>query len=377
MLIKKLHTYAIVKSMDNDQIVQLKNLIQQALNLQSHLSLDTRVLTPVNLVEERVKFLKSKTYNPQFKYIKKPNPISEDDITKLQTKLVDLDLPTDLSDFYLTAIEQMKTQLKTVQAIGTANFASFSGRLFTITQTTTDLYLNQVPQVDFNTKTGHQLLDAEKIRQRFEVVIRNYALSDVDVILDDFNPYTVRTGSKRLIVGSGIHRYDNNVERLITHEIESHIIRRKSLIQMENILHRFASFDKSILFSEGLAVYNEINQKKITKSAMNTYIQRLQAVNKLDLGFRDIYNYLINFIKPNLAFVMTYRVKRGMTDTSLPGGYEKDAYYLMGYFEVKDFVDKGGDLKNLYAFAVPELEILLKKYNLASDKEPLLPKFLP
>jgi hypothetical protein len=228
--------------MDHDQIVQLKNLIQQALNLQSHLSLDTRVLTPVNLVEERVKFLKSKTYNPQFKYIKKPISVSEDDITKLQTKLVDLDLPTDLSDFYLTAIEQMKTQLKTVQAIGTANFASFSGRLFTITQTTTDLYLNQVPQVDFNTKTGHQLLDAEKIRQRFEAVIRNYALSDVEVILDDFNPYTVRTGSKRLIVGSGIHRYDNNVERLITHEIESHIIRRKSLIQIANVLHRFASF---------------------------------------------------------------------------------------------------------------------------------------
>lgn len=362
--------------MDHDQIGQLKNLIQQALNLQSHLSLDTRVLTPVNLVEERVKFLKSKTYNPQFKYIKKPISVSEDDITKLQTKLVDLDLPTDLSDFYLTAIEQMKTQLKTVQAIGTANFASFSGRLFTITQTTTDLYLNQVPQVDFNTKTGHQLLDAEKIRQRFEAVIRNYALSDVEVILDDFNPYTVRTGSKRLIVGSGIHRYDNNVERLITHEIESHIIRRKSLIQIANVLHRFAPFDKSILFSEGLAVYNEINQKKITKSAMNTYIQRLQAVNKLDLGFRDIYNYLINFIKPGLAFVMTYRVKRGMTDTSLPGGYEKDAYYLMGYFEVKDFVDKGGDLKSLYSFAVPGLEILLKKYNLASDKEPLLPKFL-
>ena len=58
--------------MDHDQIVQPKNLIQLALNLQSHLSLDTRVLTPVNLVEERVKFLKSKTYNPQFKYIKKP-----------------------------------------------------------------------------------------------------------------------------------------------------------------------------------------------------------------------------------------------------------------------------------------------------------------
>jgi hypothetical protein len=145
---------------------------------------------------------------------------------------------------------------------------------------------------------------------------------------------------------------------------------------MKNVFHRFAPFDQTILWSEGLAVYNEITQKKITKSAMNTYLQRLQAVSKLDLSFREIYNYLINFITPQLAFVMTYRVKRGMADTSEPGGYEKDAYYLMGYFEVKDFVDKGGDLKDLYRFAVPNLGELLKKYNLASEKEPLLPKFL-
>jgi hypothetical protein len=362
--------------MDSEKINLLTSLVKKALSFQSQLSLDTRVLTPINLVSERTKFLKSPTYNPQFKYQKKPIVLTETDIDTLLSELADLNLPEDLSTFYQTAIQQMKTQLKTVQAIGTANFASFSGRLFTITQTTTDLYLNQVPQVEFNTKTGHTLLDAEKIRKRFEEVIKDYAFDDVEVVLDDFNPYTVRVGSKRLIVGSGIHRYSNNVERLITHEIESHIIRRKSLLQMDNLLHRFAPFDKSILFSEGLAVYNEITQKKITKSAMNTYIQRLQAVNKLDLSFREIYNYLLNFIKPNLAFVMTYRVKRGMTDTSLPGGYEKDAYYLMGYFEVKDFVDKGGSLKDLYAFAVPQLEILLKKYNLASDKKPLLPKFL-
>ncbi len=362
--------------MNSDITTKLSDLVKKCLLLQSELSLDTRVLTPINLVSERAKFFKSKTYNPQFKYQKRIPKVTEEELETLLRDFNTLMLPDDLRKYYETALEQMKTQLKTVLAIGTPNFSSFSSRLFTITQDATQIYLNQIPQFEFNTKTGHQLLDAEEIKGRFEEIIEDYKFDDVEVFLDDFNPYTVRVGSKRLIVGSGIRRYANNVDRLITHEIESHIIRRRSLMAIKNVLHRFAPFDRSILFSEGLAVYNEITQKKITKSAMNTYIQRLQAVSKLDLSFREIYNYLLNFIKPNLAFVMTYRVKRGMTDTSLPGGYEKDAYYLMGYFEVKDFVDKGGDLKNLYRFAVPELEILLKKYNLASDNKPILPKFL-
>lgn len=361
--------------MDQTTVLQLKDFIKKCIKAQSQLALDTKVLTPINLVTEKERFFQSSTYNPQFTYQNREVDLTDDDLNSLIQTLNHLSLPEELRAFYEKALVQMQTQRKTLLAIGTDNFASFSSRLFSITQDATQKYLDLVPGVEFNTKTGHSLLDAKAIRDQFKEVIDDYNF-DVEVILDDFNPFTVRVGSKRLIVGSGIRRYKNNVSRLITHEIESHIIRRKSLLQMKNILHRFAPFDQAILFSEGLAVYNEITQKKITKSAMNTYLQRLQAVSKLDLSFREIYNYLINFITPQLAFVMTYRVKRGMADTSLPGGYEKDAYYLMGYFEVKDFVDKGGDLKNLYAFAVPELEILLKKYNLASDKEPLLPKFL-
>ena len=354
---------------------KLTALVKKCLKLQSQLILDTKVLTPVNLIEERQKFFDSKTYNPQFHYQKKELDVREDEISALLDELNQLGLPEDLQTFYEKTIVQMQNQLKTMQAIGTKNFAAFSSRLFGLTPEAFKEYLNLVPDVEFNTRTGRILLDASTIQKYFTQVIESYQF-DVEVVLDDFNPFTVRVGSKRLVVGSKIRRYKNNVLRLVTHEIESHIIRRKSLIQMRNPLHRLAPFDQAILYSEGLAVYNEITQKKITKSAMNTYLQRLHSVSKLELSFREIYTYLLNFMTPQLAFVMTYRVKRGMTDTSLPGGYEKDAYYLMGYFEVKDFVDKGGDLKNLYAFAVPELEILLKKYNLASDKEPLLPKFL-
>ncbi len=361
--------------MQPELLKQLHSLVKKCLKLQSQLALDTTVLTPENLLSEKTKFFASPTYNPQFEYKKKETNITETELSGLLDELNQPGLPEDLRSFYESTIVQMQNQLKTLQSIGTKNFAAFSSRLFGLTPEAFKEYLELVPDVEFNTKTGHKLLDAPTIQRYFAKVVDNYYF-DVDVVLDDFNPFTVRVGSKKLVVGSGIRRYKNNVERLVTHEIESHIIRRKSLLQMKNPLHRLAPFDRSILYSEGLAVYNEITQKKITRSAMNTYLQRLQAVSKLELSFREIYNYLLNFMTPQLAFVMTYRVKRGMTDTSLPGGYEKDAYYLMGYFAVKDYVDKGGHLKDLYTFAIPELGVLLKKYNLASDKEPLLPKFL-
>ncbi len=362
-------------AMDQSTILALKVFVKKCLRIQSQLALETRVLTPKNLISERNQFMASPSYNPQFEYQKKEIDISEEDLSVLLEELNQLGLPEDLRSFYESTIVQMQNQLKTIHSIGTKNFAAFSSRLFGLTPEVFKQYLDLVPEVEFNTKTGDKLLDAPTIQKYFSKVVDDYYF-DVEVVLDDFNPFTVRVGSKKLVVGSGIRRYKNNVERLVTHEIESHIIRRKSLLQMKNPLHRLAPFDRSILYSEGLAVYNEISQKKITKSAMNTYLQRLQAVSKLELSFRAIYTYLLNFMTPQLAFVMTYRVKRGMPDTSLPGGYEKDAYYLMGYFAVKDYVDKGGHLKDLYTFAVPELGVLLRKYNLASDKEPLLPKFL-
>lgn len=363
--------------MSDEIVTQLKYIIKKAILLQSKLNLGTSMLTPTNLLEEREKFFASADNNPVFVYKKKKLMVTEDDIELLLTDLNNLEIDQDLKDYFFNAIYKFKLVKKTIEAIGTDNFASFSSQLFNISQIEIDTHLNMIPELKFNEPSKKELWSALTIKNHFEqIIMERYGLDEVKILLDEFNPFTIRVSNQKVIVGGKIKRYSHNVERLTVHEIESHVLRRQSLLQTKNVLHRLASYDQSILYSEGLAVYNEITTGKITESAMNIYINRMQSVNRIHLSFREIYNYLINFLEPKIAFIMTYRVKRGMRDTSQPGGFKKDAYYLMGYFRVKEFVDKGGDIKDLYRFALPELITLLRKHNLASTKYTILPRFL-
>lgn len=363
--------------MNDDTISQLKSIIKKAIVLQSKLNLGTSILTPSNLLEEREKFLASKTNNPIFVYKNKKVQITEENIEQLLSELENLEIENDLKDYFFNAIYKFKLVKKTIESIGTNNFASFSNQLFNISQSEIDTHLNRIPELEFNEPSDKELWSAITIKNHFDqIIMERYGLDEVEILVDEYNPFTIRVSNQKVIVGGKIKRYSHNVERLTTHEIESHVLRRQSLLQTKNVLHRLAAYDQSILYSEGLAVYNEISTGKITESAMNIYINRMQSVNRIHLSFREIYNYLLNFLEPKIAFIMTYRVKRGMRDTSQPGGFKKDAYYLMGYFRVKEFVDKGGDIKDLYRFALPELVTLLRKYNLASTKYTILPRFL-
>ena len=64
-----------------------------------------------------------------------------------------------------------------------------------------------------------------------------------------------------------------------------------------------------------------------------------------------------------------------MPDTSKPGGYPKDAAYLLGYKAVLDFL-KEGEEKNMYYSKDPNLTTLLLKYDLLKERNLLLPEFV-
>ena len=49
----------------------------------------------------------------------------------------------------------------------------------------------------------------------------------------------------------------------------------------------------------------------------------------------------------NNAYVITKRVKRGLKDTALPGGYIKDHLYFQGREKVINYLNEGNKLKPL------------------------------
>ncbi len=53
-----------------------------------------------------------------------------------------------------------------------------------------------------------------------------------------------------------------------------------------------------------------------------------------EMSFRTLYNCLLGVLPKYSAFDVTYRVKRGLSDTSKPGLYTKDICYFRGFRKV-------------------------------------------
>ena len=206
-------------------------------------------------------------------------------------------------------------------------------------------------------------------------MLRLYNISSFKVEIDTFSPHIVSVGYHTIGIGSEIRRFECNVDRLVIHEIESHVLQTENVKNSLTKLSELSKYGDQNLYGEGLAIYNEIMTRKITPSAFEMYYFRIKAVRMLNKSFRQIYSTLSEVLNPQRAFIMTYRVKRGMADTSLPGGFPKDACYLLGFHEIETLIAEKYPKKLLYATKSPTLSSLLFKYGFLDTKNIITPKF--
>lgn len=350
---------------------------KKCLQLRTTCILDTSVLTPTNFSQEKIKFMRSKTYNPIFTYKKISVKKIVKEIEVLRNQLEEMQLPDDLTVYFLDYLTNLALLSKTVQAIGLDTFPGLTKKLFKISVSNAHEVLKTLPKIIFQEEQKNKMHTAEEIAGIFHTYLQNYhELYNYRIYLDTFNDHTIRVGEKQLVIGSRVRRTASNVNRLIVHEIESHILQRYNTKLGKNPLVRLICAGEQEMLSEGLAVFNEVYTKTITHKAYATYFYRLKAVEMLNSSFREIYDYLTNFVTPHQSFIITARVKRGMTNTSLPGGFPKDAAYLLGYDKINKYVADGGNLPFLYIVRNPEYGKLLEKYNLLTTAEYVLPKFL-
>jgi len=67
-----------------------------------------------------------------------------------------------------------------------------------------------------------------------------------------------------------------------------------------------------------------------------------------EMGFRELYERLLEVGGSSLAWGIALRVKRGLKDPSLPGVYGKDVVYFRGLRTVRNWLESGGDIGQLY-----------------------------
>ena len=130
---------------------------------------------------------------------------------------------------------------------------------------------------------------------------------------------------------------------------------------------------------EGLALIMEEMNNILSKNRQCNYAGRVLATSLVQKPFYKIIEELLLFFDRSEAFQITHRVKRGLEDTGKPGGFTKDYVYLLGYSLLKEFLDNGGKLEQLYIGKISTIHVrvlwpLVEKGVL---KRPLLlPNFL-
>lgn len=354
---------------------KLEEITKEIIEDKNALRLGTTTLSPLNYLEETKKFFSSKKYNPQYIYKRQDLPDLTERISLHKAKIDKLPIPEDLKEHLLEFLDDQNNLFLTKKSVGKKDFSENAHRLFNWGTDRLDLLLANTPNVKFEMHISHKVQNTQNIKERFENALSKYKIEDFSVRIDTFSPHIINAGYKTVAIGSEIRRYTCNVDRLIIHEIESHVLQTENIKNSATPLAQLSKYGNQNLYGEGLAVFNEVYSRKITPGAFELYYSRIKAVRLLHKSFRDIYETLVETLTPQRAFVMAYRVKRGLSDTSQPGGFPKDAAYLLGYHEIDTMVKAGFPKELLYATKSPVLSALLAKYSLIDTKKIILPKF--
>ncbi len=252
-------------------------------------------LNPLNLNAEKEKFFASNfTYNPQFTY---NQPINQRELIKYgQPKPLYLWLAKKIVKKFINSQNPIALQ----------------------------------PPQDYLTQT--------EITELIQERLHYYQLEDTYHLL--FSPEFVsriavnnKNKTIKIRLPVTVNRFE--IEGTMRHEIDTHILRqvnyqRQAWYKQKN---RY-NLRPHLRTEEGLALINELtanSSKLVYKSALN-YLAVDLALEK---DFVSVFHFFYQtWHDADRAWLWTTKKKRGLSDTSQPGGYTKDLVYFEGFLQV-------------------------------------------
>ncbi len=291
-------------------------------------------LSPTNLLAEKEKFFADETYNPQFLYEEK---ITVQDLTKYgspQKKYVDI-AEAILEKSYFSRNEQ-------------------------------DLFMMEGNKVDQHgvTQKVQTFLEIHNLEKRFDILWSSSFISRASI--------TTNAIKLRLPVDFR----DEGLIGMIYHEIGTHALRRINYEKQPWFKKKKQyGFGDHLVTEEGLAVLHALIPHSF-KSAFIAAIRYLAITFAQDHSFAEVWKFLGTYVQdPERRWIITFRAKRGLEDTSFPGGFTKDLVYLQGMVDVWDWLNTHDfDITPLY-YGKIAVEDVDKAVPLNFDFQPLLPSF--
>jgi hypothetical protein len=199
----------------------------------------------------------------------------------------------------------------------------------------------------------------------------------VDVTIEMNARLSVESASSILRVRANALFAPVEIERLLIHEIGTHVFRgingaRQPLRLLRLGLHSYLATE------EGLAAWHEATLATPAASAVRTYALRIVCCDLcLRCGFAEAFEALRPYATPEELFDTIARAKRGFADTSRPGAHVKDHVYYTGLLTVTRHLNlwpADHELLMVGKVSVEDLPVLKTMRDQGMVREP---KFLP
>lgn len=297
---------------------------------------------PINFENEKERVFRDKAYNPQFKY-----DGFRTDLITAETILKKLKADKSVFGILLNQkINEFTNQINLIKNYGKEDFTKYSIKLYG--KPSEELIKRAKAILRLESEDEFAYLNTMSAIKKFVDVMKEYNLKYTVIEKDMIVAANFDIAHKMMYINKNRRYSENEIRRLIVHEIKTHIIRSENGKKQRYKLF-VIGFPNYLSTEEGLAVYNEERFGFLNNGLLKRYAGRVVAVNMaLKNSFSFIYNYLLDYFGKEQAFTLATRAKRGLSDTSKPGAYTKDYLYLEGYYKIKDFVNKGNDINKLY-----------------------------
>ncbi len=318
------------------------------------------VFTPINLEEEKKKFFDSDKYNPIFKYRGVSN--RNDDILKQLSGIEEIsDVDPRISSFYIDLISSKKEANELIKAVGdndavteisSSRFGLPSDKLFRNSCRVLRGNVSNYNLIEVKRKgEAEDLLNYDEISEIFKSIFSILNLNDWEVAESlNIAKNSVKVGikKKQILVDKNIVRSKLKLKKTIIHEVGTHVLRAVNGLNSGFPALGNATLPEYLDVEEGLATWNESNMGFLTENWLRKKVALAYAIYIGEkMTFRELYNCLYAILPKLSAFSTTYRVKRGLSDTSKHGIYAKDVVYFRGFRKVSARLAKNPSLYNM------------------------------
>ncbi len=245
-------------------------------------------LIPLNLAQEKAKFALDNSYNPQFIYGRDFSKQVLGRYGQAQANLVEL------AQGYLTQVVPNLPPEKLERKLS----------LNEISRITRDLFAT----LGLNPPIIH-----------YDKLARN-----------------TRRQGERIFFPKSFPLSETRLRGILAHEVETHFLRSANQ-ELTGVIKEKKS--QYIRTEEGLAALNAkfMTKRADFKASCVRYLLVKEAEGK---SFSELFALVLEKYSPDFEVACNYafRVKRGLTDTSLGGGFSKDIVYLEGVLAVMDWM---------------------------------------